>query len=52
MGRDLTLKTLLLAENAFNKFFIAKTIAAEDQVKMILGAFEDIHICHWIATDC
>jgi hypothetical protein len=51
-GRDLTPQTLLLAENVFNKFFIAKTIAGEDQVKMILGAFKDVHIRDWITTDC
>jgi hypothetical protein len=50
-GGDLTPQTLLLAENAFNKFFITKTIAAEDQVKIILGAFKDVHIHDWIATD-
>jgi hypothetical protein len=50
-GRDLTPRTLLLAENVFNDFFITKTIAAENQVKMILGVFKDIHIHNWIATD-
>jgi hypothetical protein len=47
-GKD---QTILLAENVFNKFFISKTIAAQDQVKMILSAFKDVHICDWITTD-
>lgn len=49
--RDLTPQTLLQAENAFNKFFIAKSVAKEDKVKMILGAFKDMHIRDWIATN-
>jgi hypothetical protein len=48
---DLTPQTLLLAENAFNEFFIAKGTAKEEEVKLILGAFKDVHIQDWIATD-
>ena len=51
MGGDLTPQTLLLAENAFNKFFIAKNVSKEDEIKLILGAFKDVHIRDWIATD-
>ena len=51
MGGDLTPQTLLLAKNAFHKFFIAKNVAKEDEIKLILGAFKDVHVCDWIATD-
>jgi hypothetical protein len=50
-GGDLTLQTILLAENAFNKFFITKNVAKEEKVKLILGTFKDVHIRNWIATD-
>ena len=50
-GGDLTPQTLLLAENAFNEFFIAKNVPKEDEVKLILEAFKDVHIRDWIATD-
>jgi hypothetical protein len=43
-GDDLTFQLLLLAENVFEEYFIAKTVVKEDQVKLILGAFKDIHI--------
>jgi hypothetical protein len=48
---DLTPQTILLAENAFNKFFIAKNVKKANQVKLILGAFKDAHICNWISTN-
>jgi hypothetical protein len=51
MGGNRTQQMLLLAENAFNEFFIAKAIPKENKVKLILGAFKDVHICDWIATD-
>jgi hypothetical protein len=51
-GGDLTLQILLLTENTFNKFFIAKAIVKEEGVKVILGAFKDVHIRDWITTDC
>jgi hypothetical protein len=51
MGGNLTPQTILLAENAFNKFFIAKNVEKANQVKLILGAFKDAHICDWISTD-
>jgi hypothetical protein len=50
-GGELTPQTHLLAENMFNKFFIAQTVPKEDEVKLILGAFKDIHMRDWIATD-
>ena len=50
-GGELTPQTLLLAENAFNEFFIAKNVSKDDEVKLILGAFKDVHIRDWIATD-
>jgi hypothetical protein len=50
-GGDTTPRTLLILENTFNEFFIAKNIVQEDQVKVIFGAFKCIHICDWIATD-
>ena len=40
-----------LAENSFHEIFIAKTVNKEDKVKLILGAFKDVHVCDWIATD-
>ena len=43
---------ILLAENTFNEFFIAKNVEKADQVKLILGMFKDAHICNWISTDC
>jgi hypothetical protein len=49
---DLTPQTILLTENAFNEFFIAKNVEKADQVKLILGAFKDAHIRDWISTDC
>ena len=48
---DLTPQILLLAENAFHEFFITKTVNKEDKVKLILGAFKDVHVRDWIATD-
>jgi hypothetical protein len=51
-GGDLTPQTILLAENAFNKFFIAKNVKKADQVKLILGMFKDAHIRNWISTSC
>src|ERR1700678_1552709 len=50
-GGDTTPQTLLILENTFNEFFIAKNISQEDQVKLILGAFTCVHIWDWIATD-
>ena len=50
-GGDLTPQTLLLAENTFNEFFIAKGVPTEDEIKLILGTFKDVHIRDWIATD-
>jgi hypothetical protein len=50
-GGDLTPQTILLAENAFNKFFIAKNVKKADQVKLILGTFKDAHIHNWISTN-
>jgi hypothetical protein len=50
-GGDTTPQTLLILENAFNEFFIAKNVTPEDQVKVILGAFKCVHIRDWIATD-
>src|SRR5277367_583296 len=49
---DVTPQTLLLLENAFGEYFIAKSIAETYQVKHILGAFKCIHIRDWIASDC
>ena len=43
-GGDLTPQTVLILENAFNEFFIAKNVAKEDEVKLILGAFKDVHV--------
>lgn len=43
-GRDLTPQTLLLAKNSFHEFHIAKNVAKEDEVKLILGAFKDVHM--------
>ena len=45
-------QTLLLAKNMFQEFFIAKSIADKEKVKLILGVFKDMHIRDWIATDC
>src|ERR1700678_1636310 len=50
-GGDPTPQTLLILENAFNEFFIAKNVTPEDQVKVILGACKCVHIRDWIATD-
>lgn len=50
-GGETTPQTLLLLENAFQEFFIAKNVSEEDQVKLILGAFKCVHIRDWIATD-
>ena len=50
-GGDTTPQTLLILENTFNKFFIAKNVIPDDQVKVILGAFKCVHIRDWIATD-
>ena len=50
-GGDTTPQTLLILENAFNEFFIAKNVTQEDQVEVILGAFKCVHIRDWIATD-
>ena len=43
-GGDLTPQTILILENTFNEFFIAKNVAKEDEVKLILGAFKDVHV--------
>jgi hypothetical protein len=43
-GGDLTPQTLLLAKNTFNKFLITKAIVKEEEVKLILGTFKDVHI--------
>jgi hypothetical protein len=45
---DLNPQKLLLLENVFNEFFIAKSVTKEDQVKLILGMFKDMHIRDWI----
>jgi hypothetical protein len=50
-GGELTPQTLLLGKYTLNKFFIAKTVPKEDEVKLILGAFKDIHIRDWITMD-
>ena len=50
-GGDLTPQLLLLTRNAFEEYFITKTVIKEDQVKLILGAFKDVHIQDWIAAD-
>ena len=50
-GGDLTPQTVLILENVFNEFFIAKNVSKEDEVKLILGAFKDVHVRDWIATD-
>jgi hypothetical protein len=50
-GRDLTPQMILLTENAFNEFFIAKNVEKANQVKLILGVFKDAHIRDWISTD-
>jgi hypothetical protein len=43
-GGNLTPQLLLLAENAFEEYFITKMVIKEDQVKLILRAFKDVHI--------
>jgi hypothetical protein len=50
-GGDTMPQTLLILENTFNEFFIAKNVSQEDQVKLILGAFKCVYIWDWIATD-
>ena len=42
--RDLMPQMILLAENAFNEYFIVKNVTNEEKVKFILGAFKDLHI--------
>jgi hypothetical protein len=48
---ELTPQILLLTKNAFNEFFIVKTVFKEDEVKLILRAFKDVHIRDWIVMD-
>ena len=45
------MSTLLLLENSFNEFFIAKSIDASDHVRYIPGSFKDVHVCNWISSD-
>src|SRR5271154_5806281 len=47
----ITPQTMLLLENAFNEFFVAKSIEDSDRVRYILGAFKDVHVRDWISSD-
>src|SRR5271155_755578 len=49
MAGDISPQTLLVLENAFSEYFIAKSIVEAHHVKHILGAFKCVHICDWIS---
>ena len=48
---SITPQTMLLFENACNEFFISKSIDDDDRVKNILGAFKDVHVRDWVASE-
>ena len=50
-GGETSPQILLLLENAFHEFFIAKNIADKDCIKLILDSFKCVHIYDWIAME-